>query len=1037
MLHDLTRNKQTLLQGHCNPITSVVVSDDGKWLVTSDTGLDSMVIVWEAATGTPVKTIFQSQMDAVAGCANSGVVAVAMSPNARYLATLSSTTPQVLGLWDWAALPSIDTPDAPPTLPFVYATSPTADMQLSVVFDPSAKTEGTALMTTGESRVVFWHWDPEELPQSSLHSKDGTGASKKDGASVDKEEGGSALPPSKHKLHFYAPPIVASEFKHSLGSFTTSIYLPHSSKALSATVDGDVVLWDVGLEEEGLKATDRKAVKALRLHEHGAINALVATDSHIVTGGEDGFVRFFDFSFHLVAWFEELAAGPITSLSFIPELIPIADETDMMTMGDSSRVGVTTPSRKTRTSLALASVLGGISATASLDAKLDVPDFVLGTADGLVLQVHANQFGVPDATVDDLSQVLIEAHNGDIQAVATSPIEPFVAIAGHSSLLQIMDYEAHTLVMSRVIDADPLTGFGGGEGESSGKDTPRLSKHASASSAAINVRGGGAGGAGGAGGVGGMEGDDESAVEPEGAALQVLTYDPTGLFLVVGTGAGALDVLDASTLETTPHGHFVASKGSITHVVFSKCSTYIAAGDADNCVAIFRATPATVAALNRAKADAKAYAAEVAATAALSMGSARAVEEAKGRVPRPSLPHVSTTHAAYEYVGRFRSHYAPIVGLEFGLAEDSSPRLVSLGADRHLVEYDLANSSVTGGVAILAATKIEETAVPTGLWWHHDGVYVVADSEYKFKVLTTDRQPMVRSTLLAPTYGLPVNTLVPIPVSQGFPEFVAYGTPERVIGLVKLPLDGNPNKGMGLIAQPGAVTSLAVSHDGKYVFSAGGGDLSVNQWLVSTGALDIQAALGGVGVDPFAALIEGGKDGPFYEDMKDYFYYAQILTQGENTTAERDVGDYVHVDRLPDIMRALGFYPTEFQVDNMINQVRFSEWDLTARERTHLDFEELVTIYVNHRPVFDVGHEDISGAFESLGAEQVTGLLARERLFSFLQSRGEAMSEQELLECLAALVADTDIEDVLGAHMTPTDFAERVLGFDPPAANEP
>merc|ERR1711991_86864 len=101
--------------------------------------------------------------------------------------------------------------------------------------------------------------------------------------------------------------------------------------------------------------------------------------------------------------------------------------------------------------------------------------------------------------------------------------------------------------------------------------------------------------------------------------------------------------------------------------------------------------------------------------------------------------------------------------------------------------------------------------------------------------------------------------------------------------------------------------------------------------------------------------------GPFYEDMKDYFYYAQILTQGENTTAERDVGDYVHVDRLPDIMRALGFYPTEFQVDNMINQVRFSEWDLTARERTHLDFEELVTIYVNHRPVFDVGHEDISG----------------------------------------------------------------------------
>lgn len=47
------------------------------------------------------------------------------------------------------------------------------------------------------------------------------------------------------------------------------------------------------------------------------------------------------------------------------------------------------------------------------------------------------------------------------------------------------------------------------------------------------------------------------------------------------------------------------------------------------------------------------------------------------------------------------------------------------------------NSTITGGVAILSATKIEETSVPTALWWHHDNFFVVADNEYKFKFFTT------------------------------------------------------------------------------------------------------------------------------------------------------------------------------------------------------------------------------------------------------------------------------------------------------------
>jgi WD40 repeat protein len=42
---------------------------------------------------------------------------------------------------------------------------------------------------------------------------------------------------------------------------------------------------------------------------------------------------------------------------------------------------------------------------------------------------------------------------------------------------------------------------------------------------------------------------------------------------------------------------------------------------------------------------------------------------------------------------------------------------------------------------------------------------------------------------------------------------------------------------MGLIAHPGAVTDITSSFDGKYVFTSGGSDLTVNMWTVDTDAL--------------------------------------------------------------------------------------------------------------------------------------------------------------------------------------------------------
>lgn len=47
------------------------------------------------------------------------------------------------------------------------------------------------------------------------------------------------------------------------------------------------------------------------------------------------------------------------------------------------------------------------------------------------------------------------------------------------------------------------------------------------------------------------------------------------------------------------------------------------------------------------------------------------------------------------------------------------------------------------------------------------------------------------------------------------------------------------------------------------------------------------------------------------QDIMDYFFYALLRTQGEDTTVERSSADNVPLSEIPNIMRALGYYPTE------------------------------------------------------------------------------------------------------------------------------
>jgi Ca2+-binding EF-hand superfamily protein len=264
--------------------------------------------------------------------------------------------------------------------------------------------------------------------------------------------------------------------------------------------------------------------------------------------------------------------------------------------------------------------------------------------------------------------------------------------------------------------------------------------------------------------------------------------------------------------------------------------------------------------------------------------------------------------------------------------------------------------------------------------------------------------------------------------AEGEDQFMLYATYEKVLGLIQLPLDGNPNKCMGLIAHPGPIAAISVSFDGKYAFTCGGADLTVNQWLIEPQSVSSASYLGGDGIEPFVRLVEGGESGEFFADMKDYFYYSQIRSQGEDTTKARVLDGTLPAAEVPHLMCALGYFPTQLEIKNMSTEIKYSKFSETGEAVDRVNFEDFVKLYVNHRPVFAVGPQQIASAFDAMKRVD-EGFLTREAFVSLLTKVGETMTVEEIEDCFQKLVGQKAIAEVLPEEIDPHDFAANILGL--------
>jgi len=128
---------------------------------------------------------------------------------------------------------------------------------------------------------------------------------------------------------------------------------------------------------------------------------------------------------------------------------------------------------------------------------------------------------------------------------------------------------------------------------------------------------------------------------------------------------------------------------------------------------------------------------------------------------------------------------------------------------------------------------------------------------------------------------------------------------------------------MGLIAHPENIKDIKTSSTIDYIFTTGGSDFVVNAWKYNINPLIDALHNGGDGIEPFLTMLEGGREGLMYQEMLDFFYYAQIKSKDENITKTRKLDGKVHMSYLTGLMSAMGYYPSKKEIENIMNEVKY------------------------------------------------------------------------------------------------------------------
>lgn len=786
--------------------------------------------------------------------------------------------------------------------------------------------------------------------------------------------------------------------------------------------------------------------------------------SRVVIGTEDGSIRIYDLNMRLIAWFEDLQAGPITAMDFVPGT----------TAADLAAVSIfPQPGLPLKKSLAT------------------VPDLVLVTRRCMMLSLPLAAFDTTSLTDEARKgSVLLEGPDAPVTGLAAYPHAPKLAVVVASGVLQVWDTHTKALLVLRELVQPP-------DLEAYRKGRKQETRYYHPTSLAVDPLG-----------------RFVAVGTAEGYILVLSPDDLTDVQVPISPPEYPRAGHAVTRLVFSPDGYHMAAADTARHVSLFRfvrsTSRRLAQGVAQATAAqrlVSRHPWETVLPesdrFEQVIVDAWSYIGRVRGHSQPITGLSFSHIPPEARsMPKPGsgmacVPGFEST----SFWDASTDEDAVVAGrhLQHGLAH-----LVSVGADRNVCLYDVGGASVTGGVPVRLSrirSRIESgSARPTCAFWlpprtscpalgtdyaaSPTGMsLVVASDAYKLKIWDCSGVPSPARTALAPTFGGSITHAALLCSSAsttpdgstenkkeeestfGGAYAFAYATDDRIVGIARLPLDGNPHGYMGVVGHTGPVAALAASANGQQVYTAGmesegpaaegfvsvdallkSGSGSVCIWRVDEAAVHAATAVGGTGVTPFLSLLEGGGTGKQYSDICDLFSYAQIRAQGESSTAPRKAGVDLPVTELSAVMRGLGYFPTAEAAEAMVAEAKASMAESGAEAQDMVDLQTLIRLFVNHRPVHPPAAADVKRALAVIAAsreaqndvDETTGGIRWGGLARILASHAERLGTEELTACITGLLGvDTgghhasavqpllDDEDVL----TQEDVADKLLGL--------
>jgi len=210
-----------------------------------------------------------------------------MSKNCNFIATLSNKTndegvviSQKVTIWEWKYK----------TEQIFIADFSDKDGEIYNLlrFNPNSMGTDIEILVNGPKNILFWNINPTDpsacRPYFPLKSKG------------DKKEGGSG-----------------ANSKGKSVEYTQSTFLNKATMAVTATTAGYIIVWDIceALCKENEVKTDRRKIKTVQLlnnkketSDKDIINFLINYNDYIVIGSGDGAIKFYDYKFIIVRWFE-------------------------------------------------------------------------------------------------------------------------------------------------------------------------------------------------------------------------------------------------------------------------------------------------------------------------------------------------------------------------------------------------------------------------------------------------------------------------------------------------------------------------------------------------------------------------------------------------------------------------------------------------------------------------------------------------------------------------------------------------------------